>query len=165
MSARVRGIASVTTFTAPAEPLGLADVQGTLALEFEAGTTPERTELRAVPDSSVGHPDLESFTKRFSAGLVDVLAGDRGPAQLLRCVTPAVYDILVARSRALAGTCGRDQRLRRARARVCSVHVFCPAPDIAEFSMHVRHGERSRAVAGRLELREQQWVCVTLQFG
>ena len=166
MSTQVRGIASLTTFSAPAQPIGHSDVQGTLALDLDASSAPERTELRAVPDSpTADRAGLESFTKRFGSALVDVLAGDRGPAQLLRCVTPEVYDLLVARSRALAGTCGRDQRLRRARARVCSVHVFCPAADVAEFSMHVQHGQRSRAVAGRLELQERQWVCVKLQFG
>ena len=165
MSAPVRGIAAVTTLSAPVQPLGLPDVQGTLALDLNAPEAPERTELRSVPDASDPGRALADFTRRFTAALVDVLAGDRGPAQLLRCVTPGVYDILVARSRALTRTRGRDQRLRRARAHVRSVHVFCPAADVAEFSMHVQHGQRSRAVAGRLELRDERWVCVTLQFG
>jgi hypothetical protein len=45
------------------------------------------------------------------------------------------------------------------------VHVFCPSPEAAELSVHVRHGERSRAIAARIELREGRWCCTVLEFG
>ena len=38
-------------------------------------------------------------------------------------------------------------------------------PTIAEISIHVRHGARSRAIAARLDLVEDRWRCSALQFG
>ena len=55
--------------------------------------------------------------------------------------------------------------MRRLRSQVRSVHVFCPSPAAAEISVHVRHGERSRALAARIELVEDRWCCVALEFG
>jgi hypothetical protein len=48
---------------------------------------------------------------------------------------------------------------------VRSVHVFYPSPVAAEISVHVRQGERSRAIAARIDLLEGQWCCTALQFG
>jgi hypothetical protein len=48
---------------------------------------------------------------------------------------------------------------------VRSVHLFCPSPEAAEISVHVRHGERSRAIAARIELVSGRWCCTALQFG
>jgi hypothetical protein len=48
---------------------------------------------------------------------------------------------------------------------VRSVHVFLPQPQSAEVSVHVRHGERSRAIAARLEHRGGRWVCTALELG
>jgi hypothetical protein len=160
---RASGIAGVTTITAPTAPIRQPDVQGTLALDLDPVAPPDRrTTLSAV----AGQRDqLERFTRRFCAVVIEVVTGDRGPAQLLRLVDESVYDDLVRRSRALAGVGGVDERLHRPRARIRSVRVFCPAPGVAEFGMHVQHGRRSRAVAGRLELRGNAWICVALEFG
>lgn len=165
--ARRNGIAAVTTIGPPAELATLPGVQGTLALDLgevavHRPAAPTRPALRAVPAQRA---EVESFAARFCAAVLEVLAGDRGPAQLLRCTTDEVYADLVRRSQALTQTAGSDQRVRRLRAQVQSVHVFCPHPDAAELCVHVRHGRRSRAIAGRLELREGRWTCVALQFG
>ena len=45
------------------------------------------------------------------------------------------------------------------------MHVFCPSPEAAEISVHVRHGERSRAIAARIEHVGGRWCCTALQFG
>ncbi|MDT7655230.1 MAG: hypothetical protein QOI36_6645, partial [Pseudonocardiales bacterium] len=39
------------------------------------------------------------------------------------------------------------------------------APEVAEVAAHVRHGERSRAVALRLEVHRGRWVCTALELG
>lgn len=141
----------------------IATTQGTLALDFGAPRPiPRRPDLRAVAGMRA---ELDAFASRFSSVLVEVLGGDRGPQQLLRWTTAEVYEDLVRRSRALAGTTGSDERLRRLRAHVRSVHLFCPSAEAAELSIHVRHGHRSRAIAARLEQRQQRWVCVALQLG
>lgn len=162
------GVVRLTRITPPrAARVPLAPVQGTLALDFggpEPATRPPvpgGAGLRAVPGLRA---ELDAFASRFSAVLVEVLGGDRGPQQLLRWTSVEVYDDLVRRSRALAGTTGSDERLRRLRAQVRSVHLFCPSPEAAELSIHVRHGQRSRAIAARLE-HHQRWTCVALELG
>jgi hypothetical protein len=48
---------------------------------------------------------------------------------------------------------------------VRSVHVFLPSPASAEVSVHVRHGQRSRAIAARIEQFDGRWTCTALEFG
>jgi hypothetical protein len=141
----------------------LASVQGTLALEYgrdvRASPSPD---LRLVAG---GRAELESFAHRFARAVVEVVSGDRGPNQLLRWTTESVYAELQRRSALLTGTTPGDRRVRRLRSHVRSVHLFCPSPETAEISVHVRHGERSRAIAARIELVEGRWCCTALQFG
>ena len=109
--------------------------------------------------------ELEAFAHRFSSAVVEVIGGDRGPSQLLRWTTERVYADLQRRTSALARTTPGDRRVRRLRSQVRSVHLFCPSPCAAEISVHVRHGERSRAIAARVELLEDRWCCTALEFG
>lgn len=158
------GAASIATIRAPrGGAVPVASTQGTLALDF-GGTVSvrPRADLRQAPDLQEA---LEAFARRFCAAMVEVIGGDRGPQQLLHWTTESVYDQLRRRSTALAGTTGSDQRLRRLRAQIRSVHLSCPSPESAELSVHVRHGARSRAIAARLEHLEGHWICVALQFG
>lgn len=162
--ARGTGAASIATIRAPRdEAAPVASTQGTLALDF-GGAVPvrPRADLRPAPDIQEA---LDAFARRFCAAVVEVIGGDRGPQQLLHWTTESVYDQLRRRSTALAGTTGSDQRLRRLRAQIRSVHLSCPSAESAELSVHVRHGARSRAIAARLEHLEGHWICVALQFG
>ena len=45
------------------------------------------------------------------------------------------------------------------------MRIFCPKHGVAEVSVHVRHGERSRALAARLERIHGQWRCTALELG
>ena len=149
-------------------PVPMASIQGTLALDFSppARTVQVRehagTHLRLMPG---GRAELEAFAHRFASVVVEVVGGDRGPAQLLRWTTERVYEELGRRAAALQRTTPGDRRVRRLRSHVRSVHVFCPSPYAAELSVHVRQGERSRAIAARLELVQGRWCCTALQFG
>ena len=109
--------------------------------------------------------ELEAFAHRFASAVVEVIGGDRGPSQLLRWTTERVYADLQRRAALLARTTPGDRRVRRLRSQVRSVHVFCPSPEAAEISVHVRHGERSRAIAARIEHLDGRWCCTALQFG
>lgn len=146
-----------------AAPAPVGSVQGTLALDY--GTLVRST---PSPDLRVLRGDraeLEAFAHRFANAVVEVIGGDRGPSQLLRWTTERVYAELQRRSALLARTTPGDRRVRRLRSQVRSVHVFCPSAEAAEISVHVRHGERSRAIAARVELLEGNWCCTALQFG
>jgi hypothetical protein len=143
-------------------PVPFASVQGTLALDFDGAVRTRRDPgLTVVPG---GRAELESFAHRFCQAVVEVIGGDRGPSQLLRWTSEGVYADLQRRAAALARTTPGDRRLRRLRSQVRSVHLFCPSPLAAEISVHVRHGERSRAIAARIELVEGRWCCTALEF-
>lgn len=147
----------------PPTPVPLGSVQGTLALDYGSSVRSTRTpDLRVLPGDRA---ELEAFAHRFAAAVVEVVGGDRGPSQLLRWTTEKVYAELQRRAALLARTTPGDRRMRRLRSQVRSVHVFCPSALAAEISVHVRQGERSRAIAARIELLDSRWCCTVLEFG
>ncbi|HEX5769362.1 MAG TPA: Rv3235 family protein, partial [Nocardioidaceae bacterium] len=91
--------------------------------------------------------------------------GDRPLAQLLRWTSQRVYVEIERRLSILNRTTDAGRRMRTVRPQVRSVHVFHPTPVSAEVSVHVRHGQRSRAIAARLEQRKGRWQCTALQLG
>lgn len=153
------------------EPVPVASVQGTLALDLDPEVArlpgaPLPPDLRVVPDDGCSHdPDLQVWTARFAQAMVEVLGGDRPLSQLVRWTTARVYQDLERRTRILARTGPTHPRRRAVRPQVRSVHVFRPGPDSAEVSVHVRYGHRSRAIAARLEDSNGSWRCVALQLG
>jgi hypothetical protein len=164
--APMNGVVRLRTITPPtvAGPaMPLAQTQAALALELDP--TPElpiRPSLRVVTGDE---PELDAFSARFAQAVVEVIGGDRGVHQLMRWTTERVYADLMHRSHALQRATPGDQRLRRLRATVRSVHLFRPHEDAAELSIHVRHGHRSRAIAARIERIEGRWRCSVLDFG
>lgn len=137
--------------------------QTMLALDFDPQPgMPAVPHLRIARDNTTG---VDQWAARFAQAVVEVVAGDRSVTQLLRCTTPQVYADLSRRTSVLHRAVPSTQRLRRMRSVVRSVHVFCPTPTVAEVSVHVRQGERGRAIAARIELRDRRWVCVAIEFG
>lgn len=94
-----------------------------------------------------------------------MLGGDRPLPQLVRWTSQRVYIELERRLTVLARTSDAGRRKHTVRWQVRSVHVFHPTPESAEVSVHVRHGERSRAIAARLELSRGRWQSTVLQLG
>jgi hypothetical protein len=151
------------TLSAGAVPVPIAPVQGVLALDFTPGPPiPVRPQLRLVTGAE---RELDGFATRLAQVVVEVVTGERGVHQLMRWTTAEVYDDLRRRSAALHRTTATDNRRRRLRAHVRSVHLSRPADGVAEISIHVRHGEHSRAIAARIELIERRWRCTVLDFG
>ena len=160
------GITQLHSFTTPTvrgPAMPLAQAQSALALDLDASPgLPARPTLRVVTGNE---RELDAFCARFAQAVVEVIGGDRGVHQLMRWTTERVYADLLHRSHALHRTTPGDQRLRRVRATVRSVHLFRPHTDAAELSIHVRHGQRSRAIAARIERLEGRWRCSVLDFG
>ncbi len=160
-------------FAAP-EPAGAAghldSVQGALALDL-APAGPPPPSLSVVHLRRHQDPDpetvaqVETWAGRFAQAVVEVTGGDRPVTQLLRWTAPRVYQDLDRRVRVLAQTRTGQARTRAVRPQVRSVHVFLPGPRTAEISVHVRYGQRSRALAARLELHRGRWTCTALQLG
>lgn len=163
-----------------------AEVQGTLALDvLRRPELPAQRHLAPVADSRAGLPVLEdgapvaasrpadapqdhevrAWAARFAQAVVEVTGGDRPLPQLLRWTSPRVYAELGRRVRVMAQSRPVDQRRRTLRPQVRSVHLCRPVPTVAEVSVHVRHGRRSRAIAARLELRSGRWTCTALRIG
>jgi len=156
-----------------------AAIQGSLALALPAADAPAATgtdeaprrRLNLVPpapaeqETSVATEALEAWAARFAQAVVEVLGGDRPLAQLLRWTSARVYHDLSRRVRILGLTAPARTRMSRVRPQVRSVHVFRPTARAAEVSVHVRHGQRSRALAARLEYGERGWRCTALQLG
>jgi hypothetical protein len=87
--------------------------------------------------------------------------------QLLRWASPETYADLERRA-VLVGRAGHHHpgqgRVQPVRPRVVSVHSFFVAPLIAECSVHLRYGARSRALAARFEGVRDRWLCTALEW-
>ncbi len=161
---------------APPRPGAAPAVSGSLALAAPAAPLPTRSrpaapELRLLPggDTSgrpgTGGDEVRVWAGRFAQAVVEVLGGDRPLGQLVRWTSHRVYLELERRLAILHRTQDAGRRLRTVRPQVLSVHVFHPTPVSAEVSVHVRHGQRSRAIAARLELVRGRWQCTALLLG
>jgi hypothetical protein len=142
-------------------------VQGTLALDLRGGQPgpPETPELDLTRQSripAVDDPEVRAWAARFAQAVVETLGGQRPVSQLVRWTAPDVHRDLQRRA-LLIRQAARGTR-SPIRPQVRSVHVCRPSAGSAEVSVHVRHGARSRALAMRLERRDDRWVCTVLQF-
>ncbi|MGF1645781.1 MAG: Rv3235 family protein [Kineosporiaceae bacterium] len=109
-----------------------------------------------------GRPDPQAFARAVCQGVVDVLAGQRAPQQMMRWLRPDVFDWLRRRaSRVPTPSPGRPGR----RPVVRSVRTCRVSPDAVEASAVVIDGRRARAMAVRLEGVGQRWRVTALIMG
>lgn len=144
--------------------------QGALALRYQAAPDREAASaspaLRLVGDGeTAGPPDAQAWAIRLVQAVTEVLTGDRPIGQLVRWTDSVVFGDLNRRVRVLGLTTTATARGSKERCAVRSVRVSTPAPEVAEVAAHVRHGDRSRAVALRLEVHRGRWVCTALELG
>lgn len=155
-------------------PVPVASVQGTLALDLQPRHDPPEPVLGASRTAAdviaIDQPlrrDLEQWAHRYAQAAVEIVGGDRPVSQLLRWSSQEVYQNLDRRARLVAHA-GRHQpgqgRVQPVRPKVLGVHACFLAREVAEVSVHVRYGERSRAVAARFERSDQRWCCTALDF-
>ncbi|HEX6248414.1 MAG TPA: Rv3235 family protein [Nocardioidaceae bacterium] len=144
-------------------------VDGALALAAAPASSmpgqPRTPELRVVPGGDGAGDEVRLWAARFAQAVVEVIGGDRPIGQLVRWTSQRVYQEIDRRLRILSRASDAGRRRRTVRPQVRSVHVFHPTPETAEVSVHVRHGQRSRAIAARLELVRGRWQCTALQLG
>lgn len=149
-------------------PVPVAAVQGTLALDLQP-----RTEVPPAPDLPSGRlrRDLDQWAARYAQAAVEIVGGDRPVSQLARWTSREVYLDLERRALLVARGGGHQPgtaRVQPVRPRVHSVHVCLLDDSTAEAGIHVRYGERSRALAVRFEHRvartTSRWLCTALEF-
>lgn len=151
---------------------------GSLALHYPA--EPPATALAVVPTPALrlvpdpesrpdgdvaGPPEVSAWAARLVQAIAEVVVGDRPVGQLVRWVEPAVYADLYRRVRLLGLTTSAGIRTASDRSSIRSVRVCAPAEGAVEVAAHVRHGARSRAIALRLEIHRDRWICTALEMG
>jgi hypothetical protein len=139
-------------------------VQGTLALAFDLPSgvpaEPPRPDLRLVAAEESADTQLRSWAGVLAVALAEVLAGLRPAAQLVRWT-----DHRVARQLSRVPAAPADPRRPRPRIQVASVRIDHPAGDVTEAAVVLRHDDRVRAAALRLELRRDRWICTAATVG
>jgi hypothetical protein len=152
----------------------VAPTQGTLALALlPRSSPPEPTGDRGTSTAVVVPIDrrlrrtIDQWTRRYVQAALEIVGGDRPATQVLRWTAPGVYADLRRRAW-LVGQAGDHRpglrRVQPVRPRVMSVHSCFLSATAVECSVHVRYGERSRAVAARFERVDEHWVCTALDF-
>jgi Family of unknown function (DUF6459) len=157
--------------------VGVASVQGTLALDLTARLDPPDADHLAprgqlsggdvVDIERAARREFERFSNRIVQAAVEIVGGDRPLSQVLRWTTPAVYQDLGRRAQLVARSVGRrpgQGGVQGTRPHVVGVHTCFVSDRVAEVSAHVRYGRRSRAVAARFERHRDRWVCSALEF-
>lgn len=109
-------------------------------------------------------PEPRAWAGRLVQAIVEVTAGVRPLAQLVRWTTTDVYDAVQCRVNEAAHN-PRPTRARRLSEVVRSVHLSEPADGVAEVCAIVQQGPRCRAIALRLEGVDGRWQCTALQLG
>ena len=150
-------------------------VQGNLALDLTPCLDPPRPtgapgrpgcDLVPVPEAL--RSELARWVERYTQAAVEIVAGDRPAAQLTRWNRLDVQQDLVRRavlvSRAGRREPGRGRPVGVTRPQVHGVRLSFLTPDTVEAAVHLRHGDRSRAVAGRFEVHRGRWICTALEF-
>lgn len=151
--------------------VGTPVVQGTLALAFviPSGLPAEPEPALCLATGPPGDPapqaaDPQAWAARVAQAAIEVLAGDRPLAQLVRWTSSEVHEQL-RRGAARAARAGALARQSAPRATVRSVRVCRPAAGVAEASVVLARGPRVRAMALRLEDDGGRWRCTALEIG
>ncbi|MCL2541070.1 MAG: Rv3235 family protein [Nocardioidaceae bacterium] len=162
----------------PPEPtrvaVPVAESQGTLALALLPRQEPPEPSGRAGSSNAVVLPidrrlrrTIDEWTRRYVQAALEIIGGDRPAAQVLRWTSDEVYADLRRRAW-LVGQAGEHQpglaRVQPVRPRLHSVHTCFLSDTAVECSVHVRYGERGRAVAARFERIREHWICTALDF-
>jgi hypothetical protein len=164
------------TVTPLRRPVAVAPVQGTLALDLaprldlpERGAPSGGHAGDVVPIDLRVRAELEGWSRRYAQAVVEIVSGDRPISQLVRWHTKAIHHELdrragiVARAGVHQAGHGRGRR-PVVRPQVVSARTCFISPGIAEVSLRVKHGARSRAIAARFEHQDGRWLATALEF-
>ena len=106
-----------------------------------------------IPTSALDLPDLHQWTMKFIVSVIEIWAGRRQPAQLVRACHRVIYMELLRKT-------GSQRELGRIR----NIHQSEPLDGICETTVTVRYGERLRAIVIRFEGVDGRWLCTALRL-
>lgn len=123
---------------------GAVDPDDEVDLEFSRRLTPA-SEL----------PDPMMWASRFGQAALEIVAGRRGPGQMIRWTNRTVYAQLSQRTAARSAT-----QIRLRRIRLCA-----PADGVIEASAIAQLDNKFIAAAMRFEGLDGRWLCTALILG
>ena len=106
-----------------------------------------------IPTSAAELPELHAWPMKFIVSVVEVWAGRRQPAQLIRWCHRVIYMELLQES-------GSTREI----GKIKSIHQSEPLDGICESTALIRYGERLRAVVIRFEGVDGRWLCTALKM-
>jgi Family of unknown function (DUF6459) len=144
-------------------------VQGALALTYPMpsgldavpSAAKEAAGLRSSPPAQL-IPSPEPWAARYLQAVLEALAHQRPVSQLARWTSPDVFRDLTRRCRRQTDAGPGCRPVRQA---IATVKVSCVGGDAAEIAARIAEGERSRAIAARLDFRRGRWTCTALTLG
>jgi hypothetical protein len=104
-----------------------------------------------IPSSASDLPDLHQWTMKFIVSVLEIWAGRRQPAQLIRSCHRVIYLELL-----------RKTGSQREIGKIKSIHQSEPLDGICESTVTVRYGNRLRAIVIRFEGVDGHWLCTAL---
>ena len=117
---------------------------------------------RGLINRVVPLPDPHPLVSRLAQAVIEVVSGQRPPAQLIRHLAPTVYSVVARRALVAAR---RQQPGARRAAVVRRVRLCEPTDGVVEAcAVVVAHG-RVRAMAMRLEGIDGRWVVTAITIG
>ncbi|CAN2209960.1 hypothetical protein MCETARE7_00967 [Candidatus Nanopelagicaceae bacterium] len=130
----------------PSQVAKLYLVPSTFGEEIEPDEMP-------IPSSAMDLPDLHQWTMKFIVSILEIWAGRRQPAQLIRSCHRVIYMELLCKT-------GSQSEIGRIR----SIHQSEPLDGICESTVTVRFGNRLRAIVIRFEGVDGRWLCTALRL-
>ncbi|CAB4334280.1 MAG: hypothetical protein F2896_02340 [Actinobacteria bacterium] len=106
-----------------------------------------------IPTSATELPELHAWTMKFIVSVLEIWAGRRQPAQLIRSCHRVIYMELLRKT-------GSQKDIGRIR----NIHQTEPLDGICESTVTVRYGDRLRAVVIRFEGVDGRWLCTALRL-
>ena len=106
-----------------------------------------------IPSSATHLPELHQWTMKFIVSVLEIWAGRRQPAQLIRSCHRVIYMELL-----------RKTGSQREIGKIKSIHQSEPLDGICESTVTVRYGNRLRAIVIRFEGVDGHWLCTALRL-
>jgi hypothetical protein len=106
-----------------------------------------------IPTSASELPELHAWTMKFIVSVVEIWAGRRQPAQLIRWCHRVIYMELLKNS-------GSQKEI----GKIKSIHQTEPLDGICESTVIIRFNDRFRAVVIRFEGVDGRWLCTALKM-
>lgn len=106
-----------------------------------------------IPTSSAELPELHAWTMKFIVSVVEVWAGRRQPAQLIRWCHRVIYLELLSQT-------GTQKEI----GRIKSIHQNEPFDGICESTVVIKFGARYRSAVIRFEGVDGRWLCTALHL-